>query len=39
MSLLFLLDEIHHTSLSLVAKNIDFKSEIFICSLSLAADE
>jgi hypothetical protein len=36
MSLLSLLEEIHYTSLSFVAKNIDFKSEILICSFFIS---
>jgi hypothetical protein len=36
MSLLSLLEEIHHMRLSLVAKNIDFKSEILICSFVIS---
>jgi hypothetical protein len=39
MLLLSLLEKIHHTSLSLVAKNIDFKLKILIYSLSLVANE
>jgi len=39
MVMLSLLEEIHHTSLNLVTKNIDFKLKNLICSLSLLGDE
>jgi hypothetical protein len=39
MSLLSLLEKIHHTNLSLVVKKHRLQLEILICSLSLVADE